>query len=476
MSIHTHSFTGPVYHIFPLGALGAEPRSEDSPFDAGAPVPADSSRNIRALAGWIPHLRSLGVEAVLLGPIFAAESHGYDVTDLYRVDPRLGTNEDVAALCREFHAAGISVLLDAVFNHVGRSFFAFADVRVSREQSAYRDWFSGLRFDRPGPAGDGLDYDTWDGHGSLVKLNVTHPPVRDYLLAAVDAWMTEFDIDGLRLDAADVIDPRFWEDLRNRVDHRYHRDRSFGHGRFWLNGEMVHGDYAAICDSERLDGTTNYEVYKGLYSSCNDGNFHEIAHSLARQFGPGGIYRGLSLLTFLDNHDVSRIATVLRDRRHLIPLHILLFTVPGTPAIYYGSEVGIEGAKGRDDRDLRPALTPADLHPGTSADIPPEAAALPDLIRRLAELRHHHADLVSGDFSLLEVTSLQILFGRGDLLIAVNGATEDVVVAASTDTIGETADGWIDLLTGETFAPDGASLQIPLTAMGGRILAPEARQ
>jgi cyclomaltodextrinase len=119
----------------------------------------------------------------------------------------LGTNEDVAALCREFHAAGISVLLDAVFNHVGRSFFAFADVRVSREQSAYRDWFSGLRFDRPGPAGDGLDYDTWDGHGSLVKLNVTHPPVRDYLLGAVDAWMTEFDIDGLRLDAADVIDP-----------------------------------------------------------------------------------------------------------------------------------------------------------------------------------------------------------------------------------------------------------------------------
>jgi cyclomaltodextrinase / maltogenic alpha-amylase / neopullulanase len=471
MNAHHRPFAGPVYHIFPLGALGAEPRAADSPFTQDAPVPPDSGRNIRALAAWIPHLTGLGVEAVLLGPVFASESHGYDVSDLSRIDPRLGTNGDFAALCEEFHAAGISVLLDAVFNHVGRSFFAFADVEANRERSPYRDWFSGLRFDRPGPAGDGVDYDTWDGHGSLVKLNVTHPSVRDYLLGAVDAWMTEFGIDGLRLDAADVIAPPFWRELRARVDGRYRTERAFGRGRFWLNGEMVHGDYAAICGPDRLDGTTNYEVYKGLYSSCNDGNFHEIAHSLGRQFGPGGLYRGLPLLTFLDNHDVPRIATILRDRRHLVPLHMLLFTVPGTPAIYYGSEAGIEGTKGRDDRDLRPPLTPEDLPGMLAGDAPEEVTVLPDLIRRLAELRHRHADLAGEEFALLAVTSLQILFARGALLVAVNGAPEEARIELPRDARGATDGQWVDLLSGEELTVDGAPPAISVPPMGGRILA-----
>ena len=221
-------FAGPIYHVFPLGLLGA-PRTQ--PPDA-EPVPPDDPRNIRAVADWIPHLTHMEVEAVLFGPIFSAESHGYDTVDLTRLDPRLGTNEDFVELSAQLHHAGISVLLDAVLNHVGRGFFAFQDVLEHRDASVYRNWFSNLRFDRPGPAGDGVDYDTWDGHGELVKLNLSNPEARRSIVDVVTQWIHEFDIDGLRLDAADVIDPSLWPELREVVNTHYRGRRSFGRGRF----------------------------------------------------------------------------------------------------------------------------------------------------------------------------------------------------------------------------------------------------
>lgn len=451
---HPRRFAGPIYHIYPLGVLGAPHHQPPE----GSPVLPQAPHNIRAIADWIPHLQRLGVQAVLFGPVCSAASHGYDTLDLYQLDPRLGTNEDFGALSADLHRAGISVLMDAVLNHGGRGFFAVRDVLEHREHSRYCSWISGLRFDQPGPAGDGVAYDTWDGHGDLVKLNLAEPEVRHYVLGAVKHWINDLGVDGLRLDAADVIDPSLWPDLRTVVDTNYDAHRPFGRGRFWLNGEMVHGDYASICGPNALDGTTNYEVYKGLYSSHNDGNYHEIAHSLERQFATGGIYRNLQLLSFADNHDVPRIASTLHDGRHLYPLHVLLFTIPGTPSIYYGSEVGIAGVKGHDDWPLRPHLTPDTLH---------EHGEHPDLqwvIGRLAQLRGSIPDLSGPEYATLSVTNLQIVFRRESSVIAVNADDHAAAVAIPAGT-------YRDALNENEIVHGGP--KVPIPPLWGRVLLPQ---
>ena len=221
---------------------------------------------------------------------------------------------------------------------------------------------------------------------------------------------------------------------------------------------MVHGDYATICGPNALDGTTNYEVYKGLYSSHNDGNYHEIAHSLNRQFATGGIYHGLRLLTFADNHDVPRIASTLSDPRHLYPLHVLLFTIPGTPAIYYGSEVGIPGVKTHDDWPLRPALTPEALT---------DQGAHPDLLSaivRLSRTRHSVADLVGTEYIPLSVTDHQIVFRRGSTVVAVNADDHPAAVAIPTGI-------YSDALNGNEEMTGGPAVEIP--PLWGRVLVPQ---
>lgn len=392
------------YHIYPLGLAGA-PHTND-----GVAAPEARLSQIHA---WIPHLQSLGVSALYLGPVFEALTHGYDTTDYFTVDRRLGTNADLAGLVAALHAAGIKVILDAVFNHVGRGFWAFRDLLEHGERSAYRAWFAGVDFSRRSPYGDPFAYSDWNGHASLVKLNLDNPAVREHLFAAVEHWARDFAIDGLRLDAADAVDPRFMRDLA-----ALRRERGLD---LWLLGEIIHGDYRHWANPEMLDSVTNYECYKGLYSSHNDRNYFEIAYSLSRQFGPEGLYRGLPLYAFADNHDVSRVASALNDPRHLAPLYALLFTMPGVPSIYYGSEWGIGGLKSDDDWPLRPALPQPAL----------VAAPLPDLeatIRRLAHLRRESPALCRGDYQQVHVAHEQLAFARrhGDevMIVAVNAAAE----------------------------------------------------
>jgi cyclomaltodextrinase len=332
------------YHIYPLGACGAPPMN-----DFAAP----SVSRLAQLFDWIPHWAGLGINALYLGPVFESTAHGYDTADYGRVDRRLGDNALLKDLVAALHDAGIRVVLDGVFNHVGRDFWAFADVLRHGANSAYCDWFAGLRFDRHSPYGDPFTYDTWDGAYDLVKLNLANPDVRRHLLTATAQWISEFGIDGLRLDAADVMDVDFLGELA-----RFCRIRRAD---FWLMGEIVHGDYRQVANASTLDAATNYECYKGLYSSHNDRNYFEIAASLQRQFGPGGLYEGLPLYAFADNHDVDRIASRLQHPAHLYPLHLLLFTMPGVPSIYYGSEWGVTGAKAHGgDPALRPAIVSPD--------------------------------------------------------------------------------------------------------------------
>ncbi|MGI8485708.1 MAG: alpha-amylase family glycosyl hydrolase, partial [Thermomicrobiales bacterium] len=341
----------------------------------------------------------------------------YDTTDYRTVDRRLGTNEDLKTLIDVYHQHGIRVILDGVFNHVSREFPQFRDLREHADQSAYRDWFHNISFEEQSPRGDPFTYEAWAGNFELVKLNLRNTEVRDYLFSVVREWFQEFSIDGLRLDATDVIDKEFLRDLAATC-------RDANHD-CWLIGEVVHGDYREWAGPGMLDSVTNYECFKGLYSSLNDRNFFEIAHSLKRQFGPEGIYRDLLLYSFADNHDVDRVASLLKDDRNLFPLYALLFTMPGTPSIYYGSEWGYTGKKkGGNDGPLRPSFA------WPVADETKEHPELERWIARLAAIHHETPALQTGAYEEVHVNSEQLAFlRRGEhqvALVVVNAAQSPV--------------------------------------------------
>lgn len=391
------------YHLYPLGALGAPPRN-----DGTGPI----ANRLDRLHAWLPSLQALGVNALYLGPVFESSAHGYDTSDYFRLDRRLGSNEAFAAFCHAAREAGMRIVLDAVFHHVGRDFWAFRDVLAHGPASPYAAWFQ-LDFSRRSPYGDPFFYEGWNGHYDLVKLETSHPAVREHLFAAARMWITAFGIDGLRLDAADVLDKDFQAALAATC-------RSLRPD-FWLLGEVIHGDYRHWANPDMLDSVTNYELYKGLYSSHNDRNYFEVAYSLNRQFGSGGIYRELALYNFADNHDVERIASRLNESAHLVPLHALLFTMPGIPSLYYGSEWGLLGKKASDsDAPLRPELCP-DSGPHRGAH--PELAGL---IARLSRIRHASPALRRGSYQQLHVASEQFAFLREApeerILVAVNAS------------------------------------------------------
>lgn len=322
------------YHIYPLGLCGAKSKNS---FDG------EIQHNLNKIEEQIEHIKNLGINAVYFGPIFESTAHGYDTADYYKIDSRLGTNEEFKKICLELHNNGIKVIIDGVFNHVGRDFWAFKDVLQYKENSKFKDWFY-IAFNLNNAYNDGFSYQDWEGCNDLVKLNLKNSQVKEHLFNAVKYWIEAFDIDGLRLDVAYCLDEDFIREL-NTFSKSLKTD-------FWLLGEAVHGDYNRLANQEMLDSVTNYECYKGLYSSFNDKNMFEIAHSVKRQ---ESLYKGKHLYSFLDNHDVSRIATNLHNKNWLKLVYSLMFTLPGVPSIYYQSEFGIEGDKSQGDKALRPA-------------------------------------------------------------------------------------------------------------------------
>jgi cyclomaltodextrinase len=444
----THWATDSIfYHVYPLGLCGAPLRN-----DFGAP-PVE---RLEQLTGWLDHIRGLGCNALYLGPVFESTAHGYDTADYWHLDRRLGTDETLRRFVAASHEAGIRVVLDGVFNHVGRDFWAFRDVLTNGGASAFRDWFAGLRFDRRSPHGDPFAYEAWSGHYDLVKLNLGNPDVRAHLLGAVESWIRDFDIDGLRLDAADVLDLGFQRELSAHC-------RSLKPD-FWLLGEIVHGDYRRWANPQTLDSVTNYEAYKGLYSSLVDRNYFEIAYALNREFGPRGVYAGLPLYNFVDNHDQDRIASKL-ERRHLAPLHCLLFTMPGVPSIYYGSEWGLEGRRRPgDDGPVRPALDLAD-GPRLGSD-----PGLAGTISALSKLRRHSPALRHGTYRQLLVNDEQLAFAResdGEIVIvALNSAATSATMRLPAPRDGQ----WRDLL-GEGTVTAAGSMEVQVPAGGALILS-----
>ena len=424
------AYEGIFYQIYPIGFCGA-PTANDG----------KTVSRILKLKDWSSYLESLGISSILLNPIFESDNHGYDTRDYKKIDCRLGTNKDFAEVCKDLHAHNVKIVLDGVFNHVGRGFWAFKDVLEKKWDSPYKDWFC-INFDGNSCYNDGFWYEGWEGHFELVKLNLANPAVVDYLLECVKGWIDEFDIDGLRLDVAYCLDRNFMKRLRSFCQ-ELKPD-------FALIGEVLFGDYNQIVNDEMLHSCTNYECYKGIYSSFNSMNMFEIAHSLNRQYGPEQwcIYRGKHLMSFVDNHDVTRIASILTNKNHLPLTYGLLLGMPGVPCIYYGSEWGEEGVKAPDnDYALRPCFDA------------PKPNALTEQIKKMILVRTGSNALCHGSYRNVVLTNHQLIFERKTdderMLVAIN-ASDAPFTAHNSELVGTIT----DLLTGNEIQMNG-QLEMP---------------
>ena len=414
------------YQIYPIGFCGAPVHND------GVCVP-----RIRKLMDWSEYLQTLGVDSILLNPIFESDNHGYDTRDFKKIDCRLGTNEDFKEVCEDLHKHNVKIVLDGVFNHVGRGFWAFKDVQEKKWDSPYKDWFH-ISFDGNSCYDDGFWYEGWEGHFELVKLNLQNPAVVDYLMECVKYWIDEFDIDGLRLDVAYSLDHNFMRRLRSYIQ-ELKPD-------FALIGEVLFGDYNIIVNDEMLHSCTNYECYKGLYSSFNCMNMFEIAHSLHRQFGSDQwcIYRGKHLMTFVDNHDVTRLASILTNKKHIPLAYGLLMGMPGIPCLYYGSEWAEPGEKAPDnDYALRPCFEE------------PKPNELTEFIKKLIRVRQGSDALCNGAYKNVVIQNHQLLFERCSekerVIVAINAA--DYAYTANAGELNGTA---TDLVTAQKVTMNGS--------------------
>ncbi len=466
------------YHIYPLGFCGA-PRENPTPGrpyegpggDGGGAAPVD---RLSLVTAHLPAVAEQGFNALYLGPLFESGSHGYDTADYFAVDRRLGTNQTLTRLVAHAHELGIRVVLDGVFNHVGRDFRAFRDLRERGADSPYTSWFRGVDFSRDNGFGDGFTYEGWEGTDDLVALNLDNRDVREHLFEAVRRMRRSFGIDGLRLDVAYLLPHDFLEELRRVTDEL----GAGGGGEFRLMGEMIHGDYAALTAPGRLHSVTNYECYKGLWSSHNDRNYFEIAHSLDRLFGAGGVLaRGdrttgagtadggeeghsapVATYNFADNHDVDRIMTSLADPDHVFPLYALLWTMPGVPSVYYGSEWMIPGSKQDGDAALRPAWQ----------EVPKDDDRLVRFLGELSRIRRESEAIRHGTYRRLHITNETFAFAREapreTVIVAVNASEEAVTLPVESGAV------LMDLFSGSQVRADEG---IPVPAKGSAVLKAE---
>jgi cyclomaltodextrinase len=344
------------WHVYPLGFTGAEPRA----------IREGVSHRLHRIEAWIDYFVELGCSALALGPIFASESHGYDTVDHFRIDPRLGDDADFDRLVEALRRRGIRLLLDGVFNHVGRSFPRFVDAAARGDRSESADWFRRK----------GGDFAVFEGHHSLVALNHEEPAVADYVAEVMNHWLAR-GADGFRLDAAYAVPPRFWRPVLARVREK--------HPNAWFVGEVIHGDYNSIVEQSGLDSVTQYELWKAIWSSLNDANLFELAWALTRH---GEFVERFVPMTFVGNHDVTRIASKLREIRRLPHALVVLFSVAGVPSVYAGDEQGFRGVKeeraGGDDA-IRPAF------PENPSGLMREGWTIYHLHQALIRFRREHA-------------------------------------------------------------------------------------
>ncbi|RSM87491.1 DUF3459 domain-containing protein [Kibdelosporangium aridum] len=409
------------WQVYPLGFLGAEPQQ--------LPAAAEPVHRLAGLHTWLDYLVELGCNGLALGPIFAAETHGYDTVDHFRIDRRLGTESDFDTLVTECRRRGVRLLLDGVFNHVGRDFPAFQDVLRHGRDSSHAGWFH-IDFDAGGP--DGFRYADFEGHRHLVALNHGEPAVADYVVKVMNHWLDR-GADGWRLDAAYAVPLEFWATVSERV--------KAAHPDAWLLGEVIHGDYPAWVDKGGLDSTTQYELWKAVWSSLNDRNFFELSWALDRH----AVFSSQFLpLTFVGNHDVTRLASVLRDSRHVEHAIVVLSTVPGVVSVYAGDEQAFRGVKedraGGDDA-VRPAF------PAEPAGLAPYGWPIYRRHQQLLGLRRRLPWLVDAKIEVVHLTNEQIAYlasafdGSDAVLVMLNVSDQPQRLSVSPGSVVLAAEG-----------------------------------
>lgn len=412
------------WQLYPLGFVGAHPAD---------PAPTASEHRLLRIVDWLDHAVALGASGIALGPVFASQTHGYDTTDHYRIDPRLGEDADFDRLVAEARRRGLRVLLDGVFNHTGTDF-------------GHPEWFRKR----------GNDFDTFEGHGGLIALDHDNPAVVDYTVDVMSHWLRR-GADGWRLDAAYAMPDRFWAQVLPRV-------RADFPGA-WFVGEVIHGDYAAQVRDTGWDSVTQYELWKAIWSGLNDGNFHELDWALLRH---NDFLDTFVPMTFVGNHDVTRIASRLADIRHLGHALVLLFTVGGTPSVYAGDETGHRGVKeerfGGDDA-VRPEFTaPFDGVDETGRDVF-------RLHQHLIGLRRRHPWLHTARTCALQLANRQYVYasrhGAQSLLVALN--IDDTPMALSLPDLGH--DGG-RVVAGSGARPPEDIVQTGIEPHGWAIIAP----
>jgi cyclomaltodextrinase / maltogenic alpha-amylase / neopullulanase len=406
-----------LWQVYPLGFTGAEPAA----LPPGVPV----RHRLRHLEAWLDYAVELGCNGLLLGPVFAAQTHGYDTTDHFVIDARLGDDDDFDALVTAADQRGLRLILDGVFNHVGRGFPAFRAAEAGGPGTPAARWFR--------RTADGSDYAVFEGHGQLVELDHDEPAVLSYVIEVMTHWLGR-GAGGWRLDAAYAVPPSFWAKVVPAV-----REAFPG---AWFLGEMIHGDYAAYAAEAGLDSITQYEVWKAVWSSLNDRNFYELDHALGRH---NAFMDGELAQTFVGNHDVSRLATLLNDDRHFSHALAVLFCIGGVPSVYYGDEQGFRGRKehreGGDD-EIRPAF------PASPADLLPDGWRYYRQHQRLIGFRRRHPWLVRARTAAeyLEPSVLALrLRGEGDgeqalLLLNAGDSEFRFAVDAGGLSVAESAD------------------------------------
>jgi glycosidase len=429
------------YHMYPLGMTGAPKENPEGPVQ----------HRFQELDAWIPHMKEIGCNAVYIGPLFESSTHGYDTRDYRRVDRRLGDNDDFIRFVKLCHESDIKVVVDGVFNHTGREFFAFRDIQSNREHSRYCGWYRGINFGWGSPMGDSFTYDAWQGQYILPCLNLQNPEVRQYLFDVIRFWIETFDIDGIRLDCANVLDFDFMKEMRWRTG-QMKQD-------FWLMGEVIHGQYERWVNPQTLHSVTNYELHKSLYSGLNDHNFFEIAHNVKRLEAVGR-----DLYTFVDNHDENRIASKLNKKAHLPLVYLLLMTLPGIPSIYYGGEWGIEGMRTPySDVELRPCIPIAEGRKRHNE--------LTDFITKLNRIHHENPEYARGQYQELLLTNRQYAFARrAQSSACITAANSDDSEATLSIPIPFAASKAINLMDGSIIPIENGRLTIHLPGNKGIVL------
>jgi cyclomaltodextrinase / maltogenic alpha-amylase / neopullulanase len=418
------------WHVYPLGFVGAE----------ASPEPGQEvAHRLGHLVGWLDHAVELGLSGIALGPVFASQTHGYDTTDHLRIDPRLGDDDDFDALVAGCRERGLRLLLDGVFNHVGREHPAFQAVLEHGPQAETASWFR-LRW--PGGAdawqpGTEPDYDDFEGHRHLVALDTGSPEVLDHLTEVMVHWLDR-GADGWRLDAAYAVPTRTWAELARRVRER--------HPAAYLMGELIQGDYPSFVREAGIDAVTQYELWKGIWSSLNDTNLFELESALGRH---NTFLEEFVPYTFVGNHDVTRIASRLQDVALLEHALVVLFTVGGTPSVYAGDELAFRGTKeereGGDDA-VRPQF------PDTPADLTGDGQETFRLHQELVGLRRRHRWLHGASTTTLHLTNEQLAYE-----VSAEGQRLVVVLSLETDEVEVPAARAGELLAGDADVLDAGT-------------------